>query len=198
MKNYPLLISGAISLTLIGYLFLQNQSLKRQLETQVPLTTVTPTPTPIPTNWQTFSDKLFHFQFSYPPLWRQVKNTGKFQNFFAFEAPDKSQLQIIVDTTTESTLSDYLNKLDQSNQTSWEGKPSKKIITLSNTKVGSFNAIERKEEWLAAGFITVATYTKIADRIFILNLLPGDKPFDQTDIFSSYSAILSSFKSTSN
>lgn len=200
MKNYPLIISGAISLVLIGLLFFQNQSLKRQVQNQTSAITQTPTPTPtaLPSNWQTFTNDLFHFQFAYPPLWHQIKDSSKFQNFFVFEATDKSQLQIIIDTTTKNTLTDYLDALDRTNQTSWEGKPSKKVLSLSNVKVGSFNAIERKEEWLAAGFTTLATYTKVDDKIFIFNILPGDKSFDHNDIYSSYPAILSSFKSLEN
>ena len=152
--------------------------------------TPTPTPTSIPTPDTNQAINTPKFKITIPPNWKPMDGGG-------YQAPDGSTFVLTVFVNQDS-LSDYLAKKDKTDQTAWEGQPSKKIISSKKTTVAGLPAIQRIEEWLAADYITINTYTLVDRVIYSFYIAPFEIPYDQTEVYEKYQSILDSFEPISS
>ena len=89
------------------------------------------------------------------------------------------------------SLQQWLDARDKQSQTAYEGQPSKKILTTKPTVVSGYPAIERKEEWLAAGFTTVVTYVMVEGNAYVIELIPQAE-LAASDLRATYEAVVGS------
>ena len=148
----------------------------------------TPTTNPIPDKNQAINTP--KFKITIPPNWKPMDGGG-------YQAPDGSTFVLTVFVNQDS-LSDYLAKKDKTDQTAWEGQPSKKIISSKKTTVAGLPAIQRIEEWLAPDYITINTYTLVDRVIYSFYISPFEIPYDQTEVYEKYQSILDSFEPISS
>ncbi len=67
-------------------------------------------------------------------------------------------MQVSCTTETFASLAAGLQARDAANATGWEGQPSVAVQTTQNVTINAQSAVERREEYLAAGLTAVATY----------------------------------------
>lgn len=132
------------------------------------------------------------FRFVYPSDWQEVPVEGP--DFPHFVASDGSRLSIQVFDTTFDSLTGFLQDFDKRNQTSWEGRPSRKIISSEKTTIAGLPGVRRIEDWLAADFTTVNTYIYVNNQVYSFFIVPLELPYDQTQAYSAYFDILASFE----
>ncbi len=161
--------------------------------------TITPSISPIiselPSGSQIIKDELSRYKIVVPSDWKLIEHGSSFQNSNTIQAPDGSSLQIDILDSESSNLISYLAKLDEINKTSWEGKPGSKVISTTKSSLLGLPAIERVEEWLAPGFITVSTYTLANKTVYRFSVYPGSEDdYRKTIVFSNYQTILNTFE----
>lgn len=155
--------------------------------------TVTPsvrlTPTP---STSTYTDNLKRFSLQIPIDWKIVKQEGSDTPYF--QADDGSNLAITIFDTKFDNLSSFLSDLDKTNQTAWEGKPGKKIISTEKIFLSGLPAVRRIEDWLAADYTTVNTYLLINRQVYSFYIVPTEIPYDHTGVYQKYQQVLDSFE----
>ena len=103
----------------------------------------------------------------------------------------------MVEQYKKRDLEIYIQEKDAESSTAYEGTPSIKVISSKPLAIGNYQAIQREEDWLAAGFNTKVTYLVAEDNIVTLALLPyPQKELTQMDAFLQYDQILQTFKFT--
>lgn len=197
-KKSPILLFIALVLlsvvsVLAIYLFLQVRTLT--LEQTAPSPTPTPAASIDPTaDWNTYNGE--EFEFKYPKQWTEIEHSSNFTDNLTFQAPDQSNLNVYIDTDKKyKSLSDYLAAMDKKSRTSYEGAPAIKILASKNIESNNFQAVQRSEEWLAAGFTTTVTY--VWHEGLVGKLYPTSPDSTQSSLaHSNYDQILSTFKFT--
>ena len=170
--------------------------LSRQSNTSSPMK-ATPTPAnAIRSDWKTYTNDLYGYTIKFPKNWVPVEHASNVQNVDSWKAPDGSTIQILVTELESSlTLDQYLERLDQTNSTGWEGKPAVNVIHVKRgLTVGSEPAVQRTEDMLAAGFTTTSTYVKNGKYVYSLRILPGGEGnISNSQAAAQYDATLASF-----
>ncbi len=146
---------------------------------------------------QNFTSPKYKYSLLLPSEWK------KFESNLAADLPDfrKGDYQFTVGVypTSHKTIQNFLSESDKTSLTAWEGQPSVKVISTKLTKINNFSVVQRKEEFLAAGFAqpVVNTYFLIDGNIYSLQLrYLGIKPDPDASILIEYNDILSTFKFT--
>ncbi len=156
---------------------------------------ITPTISSLPLNTQTIKDDNGSYQIRIPKDWVQQENMSGNVGYSSFEAPDKSILRINILDSKTTSLSVYLAKQDEVSKTSWEGQPGSKVISSIKTTLIGLPAIERVEEWSAAGFQVVSTYVLVNNTVYQFTVLPGmEDDYRKTFVFSNYQTVLKTFE----
>lgn len=200
------LITILLLSTLIGALFLiqfliTRYQLRQHQAEPSPTPSITANPSPDPTyDWQTYQSQLYGYEIKFPPDWKQTEHSSNFENITSYQALDDSQFEIISTTVEPSqSLTDYLTQYDEESKTGYEGKPSRRIISTQSTQLAGIDAVERDEEWLAAGFTVKTTFVKLKNQVHQLVAIPTyDEKGNHTDsaAYQNYSLILSTFQET--
>lgn len=185
------LILLGILLGVLASFFLPVFSLPFQNTPTVPNPTPTPTPTPSISLLGIQRITTEKYKINIPSDWKQPGGEGG-----TFQAPDGSSLSISVGETNskQESLTDYLVELDSLQKTSWEGQPVKKVISSRNISIAGFPAVQRIEDWMAAGFTTINTYILVNQTIYSFFIIPSDLSYDKTDVFKEYNSVLDSFE----
>lgn len=161
---------------------------------------VAPSIIPIPSpakekeRWQLYKNDLYGYQVEMPANWVGIERSSNFPNLSSFGATDESILEIMVVQNKDGSLEDYLKTIDQEAQTGWEGLPAKKISESQKVDLAGFDAVERKEEWLAAGFTTLVTYVAVGDKIIHFAIHPGRETYFRSEVGEKYDQVLSTFQ----
>lgn len=160
------------------------------------ITSITPELKTTPTPFQyliDYHDSINRFDIKIPRSYQKLGDSSDFPNLISWQAPDQGTFQIQIYPSQKITLSQYLKNYDLNSKTSYEGKPSTKILNTQNITLSGNPAVERKETWLAAGFDALATYTEIDDKIVVFYAYPYESA--SVDIaIRDYHQILSTFK----
>ncbi|MBI2612017.1 hypothetical protein HYW54_04720 [Candidatus Gottesmanbacteria bacterium] len=153
-------------------------------------------PTTITTaNWKTFTNSQYRYEIKIPQTWNALDPSPDFPNINEFQAPDTSSIRIMAEQYKTRELEMYLQEKDKVSSTAYEGEPSIKVISSRPITVSNYQAIEREEDWLAAGFNTKVTYLISGDKIVTLSLLPyAEKEITKMDAYLLYDQILQAFK----
>lgn len=160
-------------------------------------TTPSATGTPTPTAYNsltTYADPAKRFKVGIPKDWsvREFRNQADESIGAILAKPTGETIQVMVKAAVLSpSLEDWLQNRDKESATAYEGQPSKKILTTRQTVVSGYPALERKEEWLAAGFTTVVTYVKAENNIYVIELLPQAE-LAASELRSIYEAVVGS------
>lgn len=160
--------------------------------------TLTPAPVEQIVNWAVYNRT--DYQIKAPPNWMPVYassmelNKSPNQVLSAFDAPDGSRFVINKTPSQGLTVNQYLKRMDTTSQTAWEGQPSKKILSTNTISVNSLSGVQRREEWLAAGFTTTATYLLAGQNIFEFHTIPGRSNTEASEAFQKYPLVLATFK----
>ncbi len=144
------------------------------LNPSAPSATTVPTPTAYST-LTTYADPANRFKVGIPKDWTasEFKNQGGDSIGVILTKPTGETIQVMIKAAVlNPSLEDWLSNRDKESATAYEGQPSKKILTTRQTVVSGYPALERKEEWLAAGFTTVVTYVKAEGSVYVIELLP--------------------------
>ena len=158
------------------------------------LPSITPTPS-TSQDTETFKDELGRYQIQIPKDWKYIEHSSNFQDTNQFQAPDGSSLQISILDSNVTGLSVYLAKQDEVNKTSWEGQPGRKVISTKKTTLLGLPAVERVEEWSAAGFQVVSTYFLVNNTVYQFTVQPGSEgDYRKTETLLAYRSILDSFE----
>lgn len=198
-RTGPLLLISCLIFLIIGVLlgllfasrYPELNIFPAQITTTPPL--LSPTPTSSST-MQTITNDFSGYRVLIPGDWIRIESENSLREQDQFQATDGSILNILViDSATES-LTDFLAKQDETDSTSWEGKPGRKVLTSEKTTVSGLPAVERTEEWLAADFTTINTYTLVNGKVISFYIVPLEIPYKQTKIFTFYQDVLDSFE----
>lgn len=147
------------------------------------------------TDFQAVVNEDLDFEIKIPKEWAIPEKALDETPVVRYIAPDKSSFEVFIQNTTLNTLEEYLNKMDEENKTGWEGSPSKEVLETKESIIGKYQAVMRKERWLAADFTTVVTYIKVTNKIYTFTVIPNpDIKFENQDASINYELILSTFK----
>lgn len=158
----------------------------------------TPTPTASPTavstaTWQTYENKTYSFEISYPNGWTNETAEDDSVDSTAFlKSPDGYNINIYAINDNSKTIDDYLIKKDKEDSTAYEGQPVKTVISTSETTINSYPVVQRFESWNAAGFDTYTTYIKAGNILIAISIIPQDDQVGQSEK-QIYDQILSTF-----
>lgn len=172
------------------------------VETNAPVSVTPSTTPPVPTSdstagWKTYINEQYGYTIRWPDNWTEAEHSSNFRYLVPFEAPDKSQIQITALENNFQTLDAHLKHQDEIDSTGWEGSPAKEIKEAKGSAVGGYPAIERKEDWLAAGFTTTATYVAKGKNVYSIVILPyGEGELATQEAAKLYHQILSTFQFT--
>jgi uncharacterized protein YxeA len=165
---------------------------KKETVTKTPDISVTATPTLDPTaEWVTFTNPDWNYEIKAPSDWKETEHSSNFNYTTPLQAPDQSNFIVTIKNENTNTLEKILQNQDQIDKTSWEGKPSKEIISSKQISVGNYSGIEREEKWLAAGFIAKTTYILVNGKFVSFVAYP-----ENSTATKLYDQILSTFKFT--
>lgn len=193
----------------LAFLAYQNYQLKQQLaslnQSQISLPQPSPTSKPDPTaGWKKY--QITHdsatgypnYEIKLPTGWKQIEHSSNIQNSETFQDSNKEgSIQIDILENSSGSLNEFLIKFDNDNQTGWENQPSRKVINTRLTKLGTFNVVEREENWLAAGFTAKVVYFPTKNFVFSVAVYPynaGGSPL--TEALDYFDQIISTFKFT--
>ncbi len=140
----------------------------------------------------TFVDSQKRFRLQLPVDWKVIY--AESSDIPQFQARDGSTLSVLILDNNTDNLSSFLADLDNINKTSWEGKPSKKIISSGETTVSGLPAIKRVENWLAADYITINTYILVDKNVYSFFITPMENPYNQTEVYTKYQSVIDSFE----
>lgn len=143
--------------------------------------------------WKTYKNDLYGYQVQIPDTWTEIEHSSNFEYVTTFRAKDESWFEIMVNKNKYSSLNEYLEAFDQSNQANYEGLPSRKVLISRPQYIGSYLGIYREEEWLAAGFKVSAIYLSVGNKVFSFTAIPNEKS-DTTNAQINYLKILTTFK----
>lgn len=180
---------------LVGFLFASRfpdlNPFPAQITTTPPLLSITPIPD---STMQTINNASQGYRVLVPAEWIRIESENNLLEQDQFQASDGSILNILVMDSDIESLTDFLAKQDTTDLTSWEGEPGRKVLTSEKTTVAGLPAIERTEEWLAADFTTINTYTLVNGKVISFYIVPLEIPYKQTKIFTFYQDVLDSFE----
>lgn len=168
-----------------------------------PVIVLKPTPTPTvslgtpiasPTAPFTgYEDSSKRFKVGIPQDWKaeESKQGGKSVGVALTKSTGESIRITLSPAVLNPSLQQWLDNRDKESQTAYEGQPSKRILTTKPTIVSGYPAIERKEEWLAAGFTTVITYVMVEGNAYVIELIPQAE-LAASDLRATYEAVVGS------
>jgi hypothetical protein len=189
----------------VSFLVYQNSLLKKYSITNQTISlkeneSISPSPSISNSDLKTYSDELNTYQIETHSTWEWLTHSSNFwgMHLITLKAPDDSVFQASATLIKNQTLASYLQNLDEKNSVGWEGQPSKNILTSNNVTIGTISGIERKEEWLAADYMTIVTYFKVSDYIFDFSIQPSNVKYQDSEVYKNYHRVLSSFKFTNN
>ena len=161
-----------LSLGTIGFLWYQNQQLKKMvLSYQHKLQpSTTPTATLKPTSdWKIFNNDLYLYQIKYPSSWKQIEHSSSFQDISEFGVLNEPQNNIYIKTYQNNDLfvksstetvaerevldSDFKHKTENltiekynASRTIIESNPKKVLYTIKNSNKNTFVLIWFSED----------------------------------------------------
>lgn len=145
----------------------------------------TPTPAPIPTDWKTYTNKKYGFEFQYPKDW-EIRETepgtfylGKKGEKYYFEG---SQEESAIYIGFWKPSKDSFSELFKDYQTSLLG-----MITVEKTRLGGVEAGYIK-------FFGNEIFTIYHDYETHTNIRGYSDEYSQTNVSETYSQIISTFK----
>lgn len=144
-----------------------------------------PTPTSSVSDWQTYSNP--DYSFNYPQGLVVINNgliLSQDNKIFFTKVSDSSK-----------TITEYLVKQDKISSTAWEGQPSIQVKNTKKTIINGLNCIQRQEYLLAADFGVISTYFKNGNNIYKIQFQSVPNNSTESDIFM-FNQILSTFKFT--
>lgn len=192
LRSLAFLTVGILIGSLLGYFIPIKGANKDSISEENLL--VSQIPTPETSDTQLFSDPQGRYRLDLPKDWTKIEMGESFPDSNHFQAVDGSTFIINSEETTSENLSTFLASRDQRDLTSWEGKPSRRVIDQLEVEVFGLPAIRRTEHWLAADFQTVNTYSLINGTVYSFYIIPLELPYNQTDAFSKYQEIIDSFE----
>jgi hypothetical protein len=178
-----------------GMLLIKSITQKSVLPSPTPSSNDLPEGEKSPTvNWTPYVNKTLAFQLKTPKDWK-VEVSSEQPNLVWLKASDDSLVEIIATDSAGLNTSDYIEKVATESQTAWEGKPAKEFGTKIDSIVGDFQAIKVPVQYLAAGFATTSTYTKVDKTIFSFTVLPSASADPaQSKASADLALVLSTFK----
>ncbi len=156
----------------------------------------TATPTPELTTRKIIDEK-YQYELDVPVSWKEIEHNSNFDFQRTFAATDSSNFEVLVsELPAKSTLEKYLADQDKLAKTAYEGKPSKSVISTEKTEVAGLPAIEREEEFLAAGFVGRVIYFASEKYVYSLSFVPGASStlVQQTSVYAAKKDIVESFR----
>lgn len=179
-----LLLAGALVIALVagGFFIWQRKQLDQQ-----------PTPTQNKTyNWQKINNEENGFSLEIPASWKADGVSINSPNIFSYIAPDGSELRIEVNAANNLTLQDYIAEADRVASTAWEGQKSKDVLSIKDITIAGLPAIEREEDWLAAGFNSTVVYMIANNNAYTISIIPKDpNPKVKSDVQKNFPEVLS-------
>ena len=127
--------------------------------------------TNVPSGWKEYKSNSANFAFALPPGW--VLGAGDLDGEAAqFGGPAEKGLtfNVLVGLSEGYSLSQYLEQVDLSRSTAWEGSPSVDVLGSRDTTLDGQIAVLRKEFLTAAGFAALATYAIKNDTVYTFTM----------------------------
>lgn len=124
-----------------------------------------------------YADPQGRFSIGIPPQWTtEALPQSDEASGVVLHQPLGASIRIVLSPALlDPTLDQWLQERDQRDQTSYEGRPGKKILSTRRTTVDGRFAVERIEEWLAAGLTTVSTYLLDGKTAYVIELVPSSE-----------------------
>ncbi len=136
----------------------------------------------IPATWTSYAGEKLGYSLALPPDWT-AEETETSRRYVG--GTPTTVLTIFRSEEKFSTIDNALRARDAAAATGWEGRPSLKVLTSQHITLGSEAAVERREEYLAAGLTAVATYFLHDGRLYGFSSRP-----DGADVISDAQIML--------
>lgn len=126
----------------------------------------------LPEDWQPHSDEALDVSIALPSQWKRDAEATQTPTFRGGLPPATFVISRMEGPF--QTISEAVDARNAAAATGYEGQPSIKVEESRTITINGQEAVERREEYLAAGFEVISTYLLNRGQLYIFTMSPDD------------------------